>query len=420
MRCRSTGCVRRSGAGRIRSRRWRRQRPNGIRPRSGSALRLRRRRTRNSFRFRGATLIIRSRRSGRRCISPEQLETTRPRGPAARTGRHSVGRRRRALFGDHAKTVGVFMGQAATTSPLSSASANRRGGVSAWADRHFKWLMVAPAALLILAFSIYPMFFSLWVAFVNYDFQIPGHDFVGLQNFAQVVDDPLAWSSLGLTIVLSVTVVVIEFVLGLALALAMVKTFRGRGIIMSILIIPLFISPVIVGQSWALFLQRPFGPADFLLSELFGRPIAISWIGEVPWVYISIIVADVWQWTPFMFVILLAGLAAIPPHLYEVAELDGVGALQTFWYVTAPQLAPVMLLALTLRLLDAVKLFDVIFMLTGDGPGTATYTTSFYLYQIGFQQFHLSIATAGSWMFLILLSSVIVVLVRRLLRAETA
>jgi len=106
------------------------------------------------------------------------------------------------------------MGHAATASPLSSASANRRRGVSAWTDRHFKWLMVAPAVLLLLAFSIYPMFFSLWVAFVNYDFQIPGHDFVGLQNFAQVVDDPLAWSSLGITIALSVTVVVIEFVLG--------------------------------------------------------------------------------------------------------------------------------------------------------------------------------------------------------------
>ena len=89
--------------------------------------------------------------------------------------------------------------------------------------------MVAPATLLILAFSIYPLLFSLWVAFVNYDFQIPGHDFVGLQNFQQVIDDPLAWSSLGLTIVLSVAVVAIEFVLGLALALAMVKTFHGPG-----------------------------------------------------------------------------------------------------------------------------------------------------------------------------------------------
>ncbi len=312
------------------------------------------------------------------------------------------------------------MGQAVTATPFGATSAGRRRGVSALAEYHFKWLMVAPATLLILAFSIYPLLFSLWVVFVNYDFQIPGHAFVGLQNFQEILDDPLAWSSLGVTIGLSLSVVIIEFVLGLALALAMVRTFRGRGVAMSILIIPLFISPVIVGQSWALFLQRPFGPADYLLSELLGRQVAISWVGEVPWVYFSIILADVWQWTPFMFVILLAGLAAIPPHLYEAAELDGVRAAQTFVYVTAPQLAPVMLLAVTLRLLDAVKLFDVIFMLTGGGPGTATYTTSFYLYQIGFQQFHLSVATAGSWMFLILLSAVIIVLVRRLLKVETA
>ncbi len=307
---------------------------------------------------------------------------------------------------------------AANLSPISVGK--RTAAVSAWADRHFKWLMVAPAALLILIFSIYPLLFSLWVDFVNYDFQIPGHAFVGLQNFAQVVNDPLAWSSLVLTVILSVTVVAIEFALGLALALAMVKMFRGRGVVLSILIIPLFISPVIVGQSWALFLQRPFGPADYLLSELLGRPVTISWVGELPWAYIAIVVADVWQWTPFMFVILLAGLSAIPSHLYEAAELDGVRAAQTFRYVTLPQLAPIILLAITFRLLDAVKLFDVIFMLTGGGPGTATYTTSFYLYQIGFQQFHLSIATAGSWLFLILLSVVIMALVRRLMRAEAA
>jgi multiple sugar transport system permease protein len=268
--------------------------------------------------------------------------------------------------------------------------------------------------------SVYPLLFSLWVNFVNYDFEIPGHAFVGFQNFAQILNDPLAWSSLVTTILLSVSIVAIEFLLGLALALSMVKTFRGRGIVMSILIIPLFISPVIVGQSWALFLQRPFGPADYLLGQLLGHPVAISWVGEAPWVYIAIIVADVWQWTPFMFVILLAGLAAIPPHLYEAAELDGVSGLRVLSQITLPQLAPIILLAITFRLLDAVKLFDVIFMLTGGGPGTATYTTSFYLYQIGFQEFHLSVATAGSWLFLILLSIVIMVLVRRLMRAEVA
>ena len=187
---------------------------------------------------------------------------------------------------------------------------------------------------------------------------------------------------------------------------------------MSILIVPLFISPVIVGQAWALMLQRPFGPTDYLLSQLLGHEVTISWLTESPWVYFSLIIADVWQWTPFMFVILLAGLTAIPPNLYEAAELDGVDAWQAFWSITLPHLAPMILLAITFRLLDAVKLFDTIFIMTGGGPGTNTYTTSFYLYTVGFTQFHLSQATAGSWMFLILTADRHQFLVRRLLRAE--
>ncbi|HUL09520.1 MAG TPA: sugar ABC transporter permease [Candidatus Acidoferrum sp.] len=302
----------------------------------------------------------------------------------------------------------------------STADSLRHTPLSQWAERHFKWLIVAPAVLLILALSIYPLLFSLWVDFVNYDFEIPGHDFVGLLNFTTVATDPIAQSALLLTVAFSVVNVTIEFLLGLGLALAMVKTFRGRGVVMSILIIPLFISPVIVGQSWALFLQRPFGPADYILGLLLGRPVEISWLSDAPWYYVAIVIADVWQWTPFMFVILLAGLAAIPAHLYEAAELDGLSTLKTFFYITIPQLGPIIVLAVTFRLLDAVRLFDVIFMMTGGGPGTATYTLSYYLYQIGFQQFHLSVATAGSWIFLILLSIVIMTLVRRLLKAEKA
>jgi multiple sugar transport system permease protein len=307
-----------------------------------------------------------------------------------------------------------------TGSEQMRSAVRRRPDVSfpAWAERHFKWLIALPAVLLLLALSVYPLLFSLWVNFVNYDFDIPGHDFVGLQNFSDVLSDSNARSALLVTAVLAVVNVAFEFVLGLALALALVKSFRGRGLLMSILIVPLFISPVIVGQSWALFLQRPFGPANFLLGELLGRPVTISWLTESPWYYLAIIIADVWQWTPFMFVILLAGLAAIPPHLYEAAELDGLSTPMSFFYVTVPQLAPIILLAVTFRLLDAVRLFDVIFMMTGGGPGTATYTASYYLYQVGFQQFHLSVATAGSWIFLILLSAVIMVLVRRLLRTE--
>src|SRR5919107_1236233 len=168
----------------------------------------------------------------------------------------------------------------------------RRGGLSEWSDRHFKWLLVAPAVLLILALSVYPLLFSIWVSFVNYDFQIPGHAFVGLKNFRQVIADPVARWSLWVTAILSVSSVLIEFLLGLALALAMVRNFRGRGLIMSIVIIPLFISPVIVGQAWSLILQRPFGPTNYILSQLLGTDVKISWLTESPWLYFAIIAAD--------------------------------------------------------------------------------------------------------------------------------
>jgi multiple sugar transport system permease protein len=295
----------------------------------------------------------------------------------------------------------------------------RRGSrFAVWADRHMDWLLVAPAVILILALTIFPLAYSLWVAFVNYDFQIPGHAFVGLQNFADVVKDPIARYSLLTTALLTVANVGIEFLLGLGLALAMTKLFLGRGVIMLILIIPLFISPVIVGQFWSLMLQKPYGPFDYVVNQIVGHPTEISWLTGTPWKFFAIIAADVWQWTPFMFVILLAGLTAISPELYEAAELDGVGRWRTFWHITLPQLGPLILIAVTFRLLDAIKLFDVIFVMTGGGPGTSTYTSPFYLYQVGFQQFHLSQATAGSWIYLILTAIIIMFLVRRMLRPE--
>lgn len=312
------------------------------------------------------------------------------------------------------------MMQTARSLPPTRTPASALVRLSEWSDRHFKWLLVAPAVLLILALSVYPLLFSIWVAFVNYDFQIPGHAFVGLKNFSQVVFDPVARWSLILTVGLSAVNVIVEFGLGLALALAMVRSFPGRGLIMSILIIPLFISPVIVGQAWALMLQRPFGPTNYVLSTLLGHDVTISWLTETPWLYMSLVIADVWQWTPFMFVILLAGLTSIPANQYEAAELDGVDSWLAFRAITLPQLAPMILLAITFRLLDAIKLFDTIFIMTGGGPGTKTYTSSFYLYTVGFTQFHIGQATAGAWIFLIFTAAVVSLLVRRLLKTEEA
>jgi len=283
-------------------------------------------------------------------------------------------------------------------------------------DRHVRWLLVAPAVLLILALSIFPLGFSLWVNFVEFDFSVSNdHPWVGLDNFKDNINDPVFLHSLWITAILAVSVVVVELVLGLGLALAMVRPFRGRRILMVLAVIPLFISPVVTGGFWDLFLRQPIGPANQIVSWFWPGTVTTNFTEDWYWPYLSVIIADAWQWTPFMFVILLAGLTSISSDLYEAAEIDGAKPRNSFFFVTLPLLAPIILVAVTFRLVDAAKLFDIIFTLTRGGPGTQTYTTSYYLYYQGFERFHLGQGTAGAWMFMIVLSVISFWLVRRLL-----
>jgi multiple sugar transport system permease protein len=293
----------------------------------------------------------------------------------------------------------------------------RPSAASSWLDRHIKWLLVAPAAAIVLALTIFPLGFAVWVAFVQYDFALgPEHPWVGLDNFVENWRDPVWRASLWRTAWFSVTMVSIELVLGMVLALAMLRPFRGRRVLLTMFVIPLFISPVVVGGFFDLFVRRPYGVANQLTSWVWPGDVTIDFTNDSPWLYIVLILADVWQWTPFMFIIILAGLAAIPDTLYEAADLDGARPRQAFTFVTLPLLVPIILIAVTFRLIDCAKLFDIIFSLTRGGPGTDTYTTTYFLYQQGFEFFHLGQGTAGAWMFMIMLAFISFWLVRRLLK----
>jgi multiple sugar transport system permease protein len=297
----------------------------------------------------------------------------------------------------------------------------RTWAASSWVDRHIRWLLVAPAVVIIVGLTIFPLLFSIWVSFVQFDFSISNdHPWIGIDNFKFVWQDPVWVHSLWLTGMLATVMVAVELALGFMLALAMLRPFRGRRGLMVLLVIPLFISPVIVGGFFDLFLRRPFGPADWLLGQVLGHPVTIDFTVDGIWPFVSIIIADAWQWTPFMFVILLAGLSAIPDELYEATEIDGARPRQSFFFVTLPLLTPIILIAITFRFIDATKLFDIIYSLTRGGPGTETYTSSYFLYQQGFQFFHLGEGTAGAWMFTILLTFISFWLVRRLLRPVEA
>ena len=297
----------------------------------------------------------------------------------------------------------------------------RPRAASSWVDRNIKWILVAPAIFVILTLTVFPLLFSIWTSLVQYDFSLgEEHPWVGLDNFRIVWEDPVWRRSLYITGALAAGATLIELALGLILALAMLRPFRGRRVLMVLFVIPLFVSPVIVGMFFDLFLRRPQGPANQIVSWLVPGQTSIDFTFDSPWTYVSILVADAWQWTPFMFVILLAGLASIPDEMYEAADLDGAKPRQAFFFVTLPLLAPIILVAVTFRFIDAAKLFDIIFTLTRGGPGTDTYTTTYYLYQQGFQLFHLGQGTAGSWMFMLMLTFIAFWLVRRLLKPVTA
>ena len=282
-------------------------------------------------------------------------------------------------------------------------------------------LLVFPAVFLVLALSLFPLGFSLWVNFVEFDFSVSNsHPWVGLDNFKDNFNDPNWWNSIKITAVLASACVAVEFVVGLVLALAMMREFPGRRVLMVLAVIPLFISPVVTGGFWDLFLRQPIGPANQIASWFLPGTVTTNFTDDGLWPYLSVIIADAWQWTPFMFVILLAGMTAISSELYEAAEIDGAKPRQSFTFVTLPLLWPIILVAVTFRFIDATKLFDIIYSLTRGGPGTDTYTTSYFLYYTGFQAFHIGQATAGSWMFMIALSVIAYWLVRRLLRPVEA
>ncbi len=291
----------------------------------------------------------------------------------------------------------------------------RPESVLAFANRNYRVLLLAPAVVLTAIVVVYPLAYSIWVTFVNFDFRVPGHPWVAFQNYEGVLSDPIAVQAVWKTFLLSVAAVALELVLGLLLALTLIRRFRGRAALMPVLILPLFLSPVVAGQIWAMLLQRN-GPIDTVLDAVFAPDIAVLWLRDEPWNYFAIVLADVWQWTPFVFLILLAGLAAIPHDLYEAAETDGARFRQAFFFITLPLLIPFILLAATLRLLDAVKLFDVIFVLTQGGPGSETTTVAFRLYEQGFRLFNIGYASAGSWMFLLLVGLGATLVLRRIVR----
>jgi multiple sugar transport system permease protein len=270
-----------------------------------------------------------------------------------------------------------------------------------WRERHLRVLMLAPAMIILAGLTLFPTVYMFTAAFqkISPDLNVP-REFVGFDNFFRMASDGELHTSLWNTLVFAIFAVAIEFLLGLGLALFVDRTIRKLNFIKTILMIPMMLPPIAAAITWKLIFQPQFGVLNEIMFRLGLPPQA--WAGDVHLAMFSVVVADVWEWTPFVFLLMLAGLASRPVEPYEAAEIDGASAWRQFWDLTLPFLKPVIAIALLLRIMDALRLFDLVFILTRGGPANVTQTLSLYIFKVAFTFVDIGYAAAISLFAMIL------------------
>ena len=279
-----------------------------------------------------------------------------------------------------------------------------------------RFLFIAPAVAVLLALSIYPLIYSVTISLQR---ETPSGLIWGLENFKRLVTDNFFWTAMAHTFVYAVAALACEFLLGLGLALLLNAQIRGRSFFRASLLLPMMLPPVVVGVVWRLMLNPNFGAVNGTLKRFGIGTESLTWTASPKLAMLSVIAVDVWQWTPFVFLVLLAGLQAIPQEPYEAALIDGSSRWQTFWHVTLPLLKPAILIVLLLRTMDLLRVFDQIFILTEGGPGFATETISLYIYRTAFRFFDFGYAAAMSFV-LLALTNVISAIYIKFLQAREA
>jgi multiple sugar transport system permease protein len=254
------------------------------------------------------------------------------------------------------------------------------------------WIL--PAVAVLLALSIYPLIYAVKISLTS------ANGAFTFANFTRLAGDRVFGVAAVQTLVLTIAALTVEFTLGLTLALLIDSLARAKSFFRAGLLVPMLLPPVVAAVAWRLIFNPQFGVLNGTLREFGFNTASLLWTGGDRSALASVILVDVWEWTPFLFLLLSAGLQAIPPEPMEAARIDGASAWQIFRDVTLPLLRPVILLALLLRAMDLVRIFDQIFILTQGGPGTATETVSLYIYRTAFRFSNFGYAAAMSFVLL--------------------
>ncbi len=302
-----------------------------------------------------------------------------------------------------------------TTQPITT---SKQLGFSL-SEKQLPLLLLLPGILIMVFVIGFPMLYSLYLSFTNFSLTSPTHQFIGLQNYAKLLfHDSLFWAALGRTVLFMTLAVNVELLVGLAIAQLMANAARGQGFLRTIMMMPMMFAPILVGFQFKWFFNAQIGLVNNILYTITGQPHFIPWLIQKPLGFITILLAEIWMGTPFMAIILEAGILSLPAEPFEAAEVDGASGWQKFQMLTLPMLMPFIYTAMAIRSLDLARAYDVVSIMTGGGPANRTELIWTYVNRLAFGEHQFAAGAAMSYLTVILSFAFTWYLFRNLLQAR--
>ncbi len=264
-------------------------------------------------------------------------------------------------------------------------------------DKAVAWIFVGPTILLLLAINIFPLIWTINLSFTNFRANRPNREvaYVGFRNYERILNDSDIWLSMQATAHFLIWTIVFQVLIGFMLAWLINRKFKGNDLWTTIIVLPMMLSPAVVGNFWTFLYQPQIGLFNYIIAFFSGKdPSSFEMLGSVdlaPW---SIVIVDTWMWTPFVMLICLAGLRSIPDYIYEAAEIDRASKWRQFWTITVPMVLPFLMLAVLFRGIENFKMFDLVVQLTGGGPGSITELASINLKREAFEKWRTGYSSA--------------------------
>jgi len=286
-----------------------------------------------------------------------------------------------------------------------------RAATRGWSDVTIRNLFVIPTVGFLIVFNVFPLLYSLYYSFTDFRANVRNPvNFVGLKNYADILADPVIWRTFSTTLWYVIVSVGGQFIVGFGLALLLNRKIPGKGLITTLLLLPMMLSPVVVGLFWKLIYDPSWGILNYVLGL---GPV--GWLTDPNLALYAVAITDIWMWSPFVMLLSLAGLSAVPKHLYEAAWIDRAGGLYTFFRITLPLVAPILLIAVIFRTMEAFKTFDIAFVMTGQ---PAAELISSRLYKMAFQQWQTGPSSAMAYIILIMVLCITNLYVKYLNKAK--